>query len=208
MAAVSSVVPSPLAPKSAYAASALNLLPPTLLPLLIIAYLGPAPAAYYYMAFTIASALYTIAYASMQSVFAEGSHNQAALGSYTKKAVRLVLLLLLPAAGVVALTSSLLLHIFGPDYAQQSSQLLQLFALGALPVAGYSALGAICKVTKNLVGMISMNLAYAAIILGLSAYLLPQMGVAAVGWAWLGGNTAACLVGVVSVISKKPATAQ
>lgn len=187
---------------SMFGASILNLLPPTLLPLIIVAQAGPAQAAFYYMAFTIATVLYTIAFASMQSVFAEGSHNQAALRGFIGKAGLLIGGLLVPAATLVALLSPLLLGIFGPAYAAQSSTLLQVFALAALPVAAYSALGAIFKVTKNLRGIIYMNSVYAVIILGMSALLLPQAGLIAIGWAWIIGNIAAVAVGA-SICFKK-----
>ena len=177
----------------------LNLLPPTLLPLIVVAQLGPAHAAYYYMAFTIASVLYTIAYASMQSVFAEGSHNRAELRRFVRKASQLIAVLLVPAAICTALLSSLLLSVFGRDYAAQSNELLQLFALGALPVAMYSALGAIFKVTKNLTGIIAMNIVYAVVIIGASSTLLPTLGLTAIGWAWLAGNVAATLLGLFFV---------
>lgn len=180
---------------SAYASSVLNLLPPTLLPLLIVFYMGPKQAAYYYMAFTIASVLYTIAYASMQSVFAEGSHDEAAMRAHVGKAAKLIVALLVPAAIATALVSNVLLTTFGDQYAQGASALLQLFAIGALPVALYSAMGAVFKVTKNLRGMVGMNIVYSAGILGLSFLLVPQFGLIAVGWAWLIGNSAACITG-------------
>ncbi|MEK7152927.1 MAG: oligosaccharide flippase family protein, partial [Patescibacteria group bacterium] len=186
---------------SVYASSVLNLLPPTLLPLIIVYHMGPSKAAYYYMAFTIAGVLYTIAYASMQSVFAEGSHDEVALRSHIIKAAKFVGALLLPAALLTAVASSLWLTAFGQEYARSAAALLQLFALGALPVAVYSALGAIFKVTKDLRGMVGMNVAYATVILGLSYVLVPRLGIVAVGWAWIIGNTAAAGIGALFLIN-------
>jgi O-antigen/teichoic acid export membrane protein len=186
-----------------YAASILNLLPPTLLPLIIVYLTGPENAAYYYMAFTIASILYTIAYASMQSMFAEGSHNEAAMGAHIKKAARLIAILLLPATILMACLGNILLSIFGQEYAAQAGSLLQLFALSSLPVAVYSALGAVFKVTKNLAGIVGMNAAYTAVILGMSFWLMPVAGIVAVGWAWLAGNITACIIGTLFLIATK-----
>ncbi len=188
---------------STYAASILNLLPPTILPLLIVYHMGSADAAYYYMAFTIASALYTIAYASMQSVFAEGSHNQAAIRSHIAKAVKLVAILLVPALLIVAAFSNILLELFGHKYAEAASPLLTMLALGALPVAAYSAIGAIFKVTKNLRGILCMNIAYAATILGIAFWLTPNLGLTAIGWAWISGNVTACFVGALFLGNNK-----
>ena len=180
---------------SVYVSSVLNLAPPTLLPLLIIHQLGPKNAAYYYMAFTIAGVLYTIAYASMQSVFAEGSHNESALAAHVAKAAKLIGILLVPAAIVLALLSTVLLTIFGAEYAHGAASLLRLFAIGALPVAAYSALGAIFKVTKNLRGVVAMNITYATVILACSYLFIPHLGLLGVGWSWLIGNLAACGIG-------------
>jgi O-antigen/teichoic acid export membrane protein len=180
---------------SVYTSSILNLLPPTLLPLIIVHLMGPANAAYYYMAFTLAGILYTIAYACMQSVFAEGSHNEAAIKQHVAKAAKVVIFLLVPAALFTLIFSNLLLATFGGEYAAKASILLQLFAVSALPVAIYSALGAIFKVTKNLRGIITMNIVYSVVILGSSYVLIPRLGLLAVGWAWLIGNLAACLTG-------------
>lgn len=187
---------------SMFGASILNLLPPTILPLIIVAQIGPAQAAFYYMAFTIATVLYTVAYASMQSVFAEGSHNQAALRGFIVKAAIVVGALLVPAAALIALLSPFLLGIFGAEYAAQSSTLLQVFALAALPVAAYSALGTIFKVTKNLRGILYMNSVYAVVILGASALWLPHAGLIAVGWAWLTGNVVAAVIGLTFCAKK------
>lgn len=185
---------------SVYASSILNLLPPTLLPLLIVYQVGLEDAAYYYMAFTIASVLYTIAYASMQSMFAEGSHDESAMHAHVKKAAKLIVVLLLPATILTLALSSFLLTIFGPGYAAKGTALLQLFAIGALPVAVYSAMGAIFKVTKNLAGVIGMNVTYAVVILGLSFWLVPVWGLVAVGWAWIIGNILACGIGALFLI--------
>lgn len=182
---------------SVYTSSLFNLLPPTLLPLIIVYFLGPKDSAYYYMAFTIANALYTIAYASMQSVFAEGSHDPAALHSHIVKAAKLIVALLVPAAIATALLSNVALSVFGREYAANAGPLLQLFALGALPVAVYGAIGAIFKVTKNLRGVVVMNASYALTILGLSYLLVPSLGLAAIGWSWVIGNIAACCVGAL-----------
>lgn len=188
---------------SMYTSSILNLLPPTLLPLLIVHHLGAASAAYYYMAFTIAGVLYAIAYAAMQSVFAEASHNEAALPALVARATKLIAIVLLPAALLIVAVSNMLLAAFGQEYAKEAHTLLQLFALSALPVAAYSALGAIFKVTKNLRGIVGMNVVYALVILGSSYFLVPHFGLIAVGWGWIGGNVAACGVGVFFLVQRK-----
>jgi len=182
---------------SVYASSILNLLPPAILPLIVVHQLGPENAAYYYVVFTIASALYTIAYASTQSVLAEGSYDEAALKTHVLKAVKLIGALLVPAAILIFAFSGFILRFFGTEYAAGGSALLRLFSISALTVALCSAMGAIFKVIHNLRGVVVMNVVYAGVILGLSYAFVPHFGIMAVGWAWIAGTILATTVGFV-----------
>jgi O-antigen/teichoic acid export membrane protein len=182
---------------SVYISSILNLLPPTLLPLIIVHQIGAASAAYYYIAFTIATTLYTISYASMQSAFAEGSHNQTEMKAHIQKAIKLIGVLLTPAIIMVVGLSGFILRIFGGEYASEGRTLLQLFAISAFGVAAYSTMGTIFKVAQHLRGVIIMNIVYAGIILGVSYLFVPRFGVMAIGWAWLLGNVASAFVGFI-----------
>jgi O-antigen/teichoic acid export membrane protein len=188
---------------SIYVSNSLSLLPPTLLPLIILYHIGPEHAAYYYMAFTIAGVLYTVVYASMQSVLVEGSHNAAALRSHVVSAAKLITVLLLPTTLLTIILGDRLLSIFGNEYAAGATTLLQLLAIGALPIAVYSALTTSFKITKNLSPVVSMNAISTFITLGLSAWWLPYFGLEAVGWAWIIGNMAACGIGAGFLIKNK-----
>lgn len=188
---------------SVYFSNTLSLLPSTLLPLVVLHHGGTKNAAYYYMAFTIANMLYVVVYASMQSVLAEGSHNTESLRTHVITAAKLIMILLLPAILAAALLSEPLLAVFGAEYAQEATVLLQLLALSALPVAAYAALTTIFKVTKKLSPIIYMNAASALVILGLSNWWLSGLGLEAVGWAWIVGNTLACGIGIPFLITKK-----
>lgn len=178
-----------------YGSSILNLIPPTILPLMLTAQLGAASSAYYYMTFTIASVLYTVAYSAMQSAFAEGSHAEHELKTHMKKAAKLVGVLMLPAACIVFVAAPWIMSIFGPTYVANGTELLQLFCVSALFVSVYSALGSIFKIRHTIRALVAMNLAYAGIIIGLSYALFDSVGVNAVGVAWLAGNVAAVVIG-------------
>lgn len=184
---------------SVYVSSILNLLPPTLLPLMVVQQLGAQNAAYYFVVFTIASALYTVAYATMQSAFAEGSHNEAALKDHIKKAIKLAGMLLVPAAIAIFTLSGPILNVFGHEYAAGGTVLLQLFAMSAIGITASSALGAIFKITHHLRGVVVVNVVYAAGILGLSYVLIPKLGLVAIGWAWVIGTLASAGVGLVFI---------
>lgn len=61
---------------SVYAASILNLLPDSILPIIVINRLGASAAAYFYIGFTIANLLYTIIFSTTQATIAEASHDK------------------------------------------------------------------------------------------------------------------------------------
>ncbi len=186
----------------AYISSMLNLLPPTLLPLIITRKISTEASAYYFMAFTIANLLYTIAYSSMQSVFSEGSHDEEALVSHLKKGGKLIGLLLLPSIVIVILLAHFVMGIFGESYASQGTALLQLFSIGAIFVSTYAALGTTFKVRGNIRALVVINIVYSIVILAGSYTLSASHGLMAIGWSWIVGNIAATLVGLAFVANK------
>lgn len=180
-----------------YVGSVLNLLPPTLLPLIITQQLGAASTAYYYMAFNIATIIFTIAYSAMQSAFAESSHDESQLRGHIIKGVRLSFLLTLPAVVGSLVLGGYVLGVFGQAYAASATPLLQLMSVSALAVVLYSALGAVLKVAHDTRSFIVSNTVYALVIVGLSALLMNTYGLIGIGYAWLAGNLAAIVVGTL-----------
>lgn len=181
----------------AYCSSMLNLLPPTVLPILVTQQIGPSASAYFFMAFTIATLLYTIAYSVMQSVFAEGSHDEEALGSHVKKGAKFIALLLLPSSLATIVLAPFVLSIFGENYALHGTDLLRILSIAALFVSTYAALGTILKVQKNIKALVFINALYSATIIGLAYVLSGQYGLAGIGFAWLMGNIVATVAGLI-----------
>ncbi len=179
----------------AYIASFFNLLPGTALPLIVTDRLGAADAAFFYIAFTIANLLFTIGYATMQSLFAEGSHDEAKLHAHAIKGLKMASLLTLPAIVVVCVVAPLVLRIFGHSYATGALGLLRILSVSSIFVVGYSALTVIFKVLKHVRAMIFVNFSYAATIVVLSVALARPLHLAGVGWAWMAGNIVAVFVG-------------
>lgn len=186
-----------------YGSSLLNLLPPTLLPLIITHRLDPKYSAYYYMAFTIATLLYTVAYSSMQSVFAESSHVEEHLKQHLFKAGKVLGGIMVPSIIVLIAVAPYILLTFGDSYRDNGTALLRLFSLSALFVAVYSALGTVFKVMHATLSLLLMNIAYTATILFISYSLIVRNGLVVVGWAWLLGNFVAIVVGLTSFVVLK-----
>jgi O-antigen/teichoic acid export membrane protein len=180
---------------SIYIGSVLNLAPPTVLPLIIASQLNTASTAYYYMAFNIATIIFTIAYSATQSAFAESSHDESKLRASIYKSVKLSVLLIVPAVVIALLFGKQVLHVFGDAYAESATSLLVIFSISAFFVTIYSALGAILKIAHDHLSFIMMNTFYALTVVGGSIVLIDQYGLSGIGYAWISGNIIAIVTG-------------
>ena len=186
-----------------YIAGALNLLPATVLPVLITNRLGAEQAAYYYMAMMIGNLLYTIPWATTKSLFAESSHNEQTIGTNIKKSIKTISFLLLPAIIALIFWGKYILTFFGKGYSTDGIHLLYLIAITGVMISIYSLFGIIFRVRKNLQALIIINLIYTGSIIGL-AYLFLSLGLPGIGYAWLLGNGIAGITGwILFSISKK-----
>lgn len=178
-----------------YTSSVLNLLPPTILPLIIIQTIGPEYSAYYYMAFTVATLMYTIVYAAMQAAFAEAAHAEDKLKEHLIKAARFLAILLVPSVTALFFGAPYILAVFGQSYVMEGAGLLQLFALSTIFVGFYSAAGMVFKIRHATIALGVMNTVYAGVIICISYLLIEKWNLMAIGIAWLAGNVLAVLAG-------------
>jgi O-antigen/teichoic acid export membrane protein len=182
-----------------YLAALLAQTPQTILPLLILEMLGPAPSGYAYIAWMLGSLLASPGAALAGSAFAEGSNAPRRLAAILARAAALGLALTVPAAAVLGAISPWFLQLFGPSYAQAASGLLRWLAAAA-PLAVLSGLVFThLRVRKQIGRLIVLSILVAAATLGAAAALMPRFGIAASGVGWLGGNGLVAVIGVVSV---------
>ena len=181
---------------TSYVSGAINLLPVTLLPIIILNNLGAEPAAYYYIAMMIGNLLYAIPFATTSALFAEGSHDEKSLGHNFKKSLVMISLLLLPSIVVLFLGSGEILHIFGKAYEGGGATFLQLVALAGITVSGFSLCGSLFLVKKDNAATIILNTVYTAATVGFAYALLP-FGLPGIGIAWILGNGAATVAGCI-----------
>lgn len=179
-----------------YLASVLNLLPVTLLPIIIINQLGAHEAAYYYIVMMIGNLLYTIPWATSRSLFAEGSNDEALLDSHFKKAVIANAALLTPSILFLVVAGGYVLQVFGADFASEGITFLRLVAISGVVVSATAIFTSFFQVKKKLVAIIITNTALAISTIALSFLLLP-LGLLGIGIAWFVGNSTAALVGYI-----------
>jgi O-antigen/teichoic acid export membrane protein len=182
-----------------YMGNVFNLAPTLVVTLIVLDRLGPASAAYYYMAFQFANLLFSGAYAVEQNFLAEGAHGEEGLKSLMWRAGRLLAMLAVPSAIVGALLAHWILLVFGRSYAVHGTDALVLLALAAIPIAAQQWLVTVLRLTGQLLAISVCNGVYAVAICGFAWFWTPH-GLAFVGLAWLAGASAGFVAAAVAVL--------
>ncbi|MGB9937100.1 MAG: oligosaccharide flippase family protein [Methanobacterium sp.] len=159
--------------------------PHFLLPLLVLNVLGPVINAYFYIAWTFASILFTIPFAVSRSFLAEGSldKSQSAL-----KSLKFTFILLFVVVMLVILFGQLILSLFGGEYALNAYNVLILLSLSSFPFAVVQIFVSLKRIKKDMKPVIIVNFMVALISILLSYVLMNKFGLIGVGFAWLTAN--------------------
>ena len=173
----------------------------TVLPLLVIAKLGPHQSAYFAMPFTIVVAFDTFAYSSCTALVVEATLQPTQLASLVRVFVRRVLVLLVPAALVLAAAAPIVMLPFGHIYAEHGTTVLQLLLCASvfrIVTALFSALSRIHARGFRL-GVVEFILFVLA--LGGALALAPSHGIVGVAEAWLLANAVVAVAVIPMVLS-------
>lgn len=177
-----------------YLAHLLYVAPSMLLPLMVLNLMGAHINAYFYVAFMIAEILFIIPTAVSQSLFAEGSTNKEVIGKYTRDALKIIYILIIPAIVMVFLLAGKLLLLFGQEYSDNGAQLLRVFAISGVFLGLNLTYFTILRLEKKVKEIIALSGVLALGVLGLSYFLLIDTGgIVAVGYSWL------LMQGIISV---------
>src|SRR5438477_3291068 len=79
--------------------------------------------------------------------------------------------------------------VFGPSYVRHGLALLVILTISAVPDAITNVYVAVLRVQHHLRQAALLNIAMAALTLLLAWVLLPVLGIAAAGWAWLAAQS-------------------
>ncbi len=169
-----------------YLSGLLNNIPTYIYPLMILNVLGSEQSAYFYMAWMIAIVLRIIPGSLAQSLFAEGSYNPGRLGGGDGlRALFMALILTIPAAGIIALLGSWVLHFFGPAYAQNGTGVLRILALSIIPFCVNRFFMTVNQIKRKVPIIIGQSAFLAVISIGLGYYLLCKIGIEGIGIAYV-----------------------
>ncbi len=163
---------------------------PYLLPVIVTARLTASDNAYFYTTWMTAGIFLIISPALGQSLFAEGAHDSESLNHGARTALGTIGAILVPSIVVLLIAGGWLLSIFGPAYERHGLTLLRIVLFASIPDAITNVYVSVLRVRGRLAVAASLNLIMGLGILGLSWSLLPILGISAVGWAFLGMQTA------------------
>ena len=162
-------------------------------PLIIVRVLPPANAAYFYVAWSIATVLFIVPGSIFLSVFAEASRATHELRRTTWNGLLLAFALLGPAvAATVLLSGTILTRVFSAGYAA-AAPVLNVLALASFPVTVNLAYAASLRVQKRLGRLLLLYASTSLAALGFGYVFLPFVGLLGPALAFVGvqGVTAA-----------------
>ena len=186
-----------------YVAESLRELPGFLLPLLIVNILTSDMAAYFYMPWTIATMVFMISYAIGFSLLAEGSYQPARLPTDVVRAVKFVLLLMIPAMLVIVFFGDKILLIFGREYSENGFDLLRILAFSGIPLAVNSLYVSVKRIQRQVRPVILVYAVVALLTIGIGSALMKDHELTGVGIAWLSSNAIVALVILLTITARK-----
>jgi O-antigen/teichoic acid export membrane protein len=150
-------------------------------PLLVLASVGATETAYFAIAWQFAIALFALSGNMGASLMVETASDQTDLAHRSWRVVRHSLLPLGAAVAVIEVAAPSILRVFGPAYAGHTADLLRLLALAAIPNLLTETAVYGLRAQRRTVAGAAILAAMSATALGLTALLLPSMGIAGVG---------------------------
>jgi O-antigen/teichoic acid export membrane protein len=160
-----------------------------LLPLIVLRIEGSEAAAHFTLPWMMITAIQVVIPSLMGSLVVEASRDQGQLVKYSRQAFRQIARILIPVIVCLLVGAPYLLHFFGQNYVSESTTLLRLLSLAAVPQMFIGLYLAIARVRRSVGGVIAVHATSFVIILSLSYVFLTRFGVTGVGMAWLINQT-------------------
>jgi O-antigen/teichoic acid export membrane protein len=164
--------------------------PDSLVPIIVLAFLGGEATAFYYAAWTVSFSLRLLTVNLGSAVTVESAHTGRHL--HRSSQVRwLAVLVIVPAVIAGWLLAPFVMSIYGPEYQTAATDVLRLLIVSVLPftVVTLFVVGErIAERTSR--ALLVVGIATVTTI-GLDVLLLPEFGLVGGGWAWLTGQVLA-----------------
>jgi O-antigen/teichoic acid export membrane protein len=168
-----------------YVAALLNQGYTALLPLLVVAVLGQAANAYFYIAFVIAGAVRAVAQSMSLSLVVEGAHDESELASLTRLSVVRYAKYAIPATALLVIGANFLLQPFGSAYVNQGTTLLRLLIVATVPQAMVTLYLGVERVRARVSRVLAVEAAVVVLVTAGAIAGMSRYGLIGVGVAWL-----------------------
>ena len=155
---------------------------------------GATQAAYFVLPWTITSALGAIAASTSASLTVETVRDVSQLHRYCRRTFVHTFALLAPPVALLFLGAPELLDLFGSGYAAHGTTVLRLLALGLFPAAVVAIGLGVLRIRGQVVRVAALQALICVLLLGLSAVLLPSVGITGAGIAFVVSQSAAAVV--------------
>jgi O-antigen/teichoic acid export membrane protein len=166
----------------------------SVLPLLVVAVLGQADNAYFYIAFVIAGAVRAVSQSMSTSLVVEGAHQESELAALTRLSVRRYVRLAVPGTLLLVAGAGLLLRPFGPDYVSRGTTLLQLLLLATIPQAAVTLYLGVERVRARVRRVLAAEAATGLLVAVGATVGMRVSGLTGVGVGWLAAQTIVAVV--------------
>ena len=179
----------------------------TLLPIIVGNEAGPAATAFFFVPWTIATALQLVALYMTTSLTVEVAFDEARLAEYCRHILMQTLRLVVPVSLFLILAAPYVLRLFGDAYAREGAAVLRWLVLASIPnivvVLGLS----VARLQHSGRQVLVIQALLCALTLGLTVALLPPLGIEGVGIAFLASQTAVAawlLIGILRPVLLGP----
>lgn len=158
-----------------------------IVPLMVLAAAGRIEAGYFQASWLIAFTIFQLSSNAAYALLAESSYEGTSLQRNSVQAGLLSLALSAPGIAIGIVGAPVLLLIYGSEYADNSSGVLRILLIAALPNIVHQIYIGRLRSRGKMVAVILLETALSVLVITLSAILLPRMGIIGVGYAWLIG---------------------
>jgi O-antigen/teichoic acid export membrane protein len=172
--------------------------PSYLIPILIAQKVSVSATAYYFITATVANFLFGIPSIVSQTVFAQIAKEKATLRHLLLRGALLMYTISLPAIALVIIFAKPFLQIFGAEYAEFATYLLQLLAVSTIFIVANYLVGTIIFARQAIRTQITLQLLNTSIYLGL-VYLWLGYGLIYIGYAMLISQLAMLFAGFLAL---------
>lgn len=180
-----------------------------LLPILVVARLGALDNGFFSVPFLIIYSLELVTVNLGVALTVEGAHDRSQLRRNVVVVLRRTAVLVLPAVAVLLAVPGLVLSVFGSSYAENSSTLLRLLALGVVAKAVTTLFFSLARVERRVGRIAVVEASRLVLLLGSAWWLMGELGLVGIGVAYLVTQflVAAVLVpSIVAVVGRAGAT--